>query len=94
MKYIIAILIVAILTPAFSTTNVSRTITGKVKDENGEPLIFVNVILKGTTVGTSTDIDGKYSIEGPDYGGTLVFTYIGYAITELVIEDSDRLNLT
>ncbi|RLD19797.1 MAG: hypothetical protein DRI69_07555 [Bacteroidetes bacterium] len=94
MKYIIAILIVAILTPAFSTTNVSRTITGKVKDENGEPLIFVNVILKGTTVGTSTDIDGKYSIEVPDYGGTLVFTYIGYAITELVIEDSDRLNLT
>ncbi|MFW6370554.1 MAG: carboxypeptidase-like regulatory domain-containing protein, partial [Bacteroidota bacterium] len=53
------------------------TISGNVVDENGEPLIGVNVIEKGTTTGTVTDLDGTYTINvsGPD--AILVFSFVG-----------------
>ena len=54
-----------------------KSITGKVVDASGEPLIGVNVLVKGTTVGTITDVDGQYKIQTSN-GNTLTFTYIGY----------------
>ena len=55
------------------------TVTGKVKDENGADFPGVNVLVKGTAVGTSTDINGSYSLEVPDESAILVFSFIGYA---------------
>lgn len=70
-----------------------RTITGKVTDEgNGEPLIGVNILLKGTTTGAVTDIDGTYSIVATD-GGTLVFSYTGYTTTEVLVQASNTLDV-
>lgn len=54
------------------------TITGTVQDSNGEPLIGVSVLLKGTSTGGSTNIDGQFSIKAP-IGGVLKFSYIGFA---------------
>src|SRR5690606_37765298 len=50
-------------------------ITGKVTDEKGEGLIGVSVLVKGTKKGTSTDLEGNYTVDAPTTG-TLVFTYI------------------
>jgi TonB-linked SusC/RagA family outer membrane protein len=54
-------------------------ITGTVTDENGTPLTGVNVQVEGTTIGTITDIKGKYSIEKPNDNVVLIFSFIGYA---------------
>ncbi|NJO67929.1 MAG: SusC/RagA family TonB-linked outer membrane protein [Bacteroidetes bacterium] len=54
-------------------------ITGTVTDaDTGEPLVGVNIIIEGTTLGVITDADGKYSFEVPSQSVVLVFTYIGY----------------
>ena len=53
-----------------------RTVTGKIIDDTGEPLIGVSVLVKGTTVGTITDFDGNYSLEVPSGKHILVISYI------------------
>ena len=55
----------------------SSVVKGVVKDSNGEPLLGVNVLVKGTTIGAVTDIDGNFSFEAPA-GCTLVISYIGF----------------
>ncbi|MDE5710494.1 MAG: SusC/RagA family TonB-linked outer membrane protein, partial [Bacteroides sp.] len=55
-----------------------RTITGVIVDENGETVIGANILVKGTTNGTITDIDGKFSLNGVAEGATLVVSYVGY----------------
>ncbi|MFA8435272.1 MAG: SusC/RagA family TonB-linked outer membrane protein [Marinifilaceae bacterium] len=73
--------------------NQEKTITGKVTDKNGETLIGVNIIVKGTTNGATTDFDGNYTINAPK-GSTLVFTYIGYLNQEVVVADQSAINIT
>jgi len=63
-----------------------RTISGTISsDEDGSGLPGVNVILQGTTVGTTTDVNGSYSLDVPSDGGTLVFSFIGLASQEIAI---------
>jgi len=63
----------------------NRTISGTVKDVKGEALIGVNVTGKGTTIGTVTDIDGKYTLELPKEVSALVFSYVGYTTLEKAV---------
>ncbi|MDE6076140.1 MAG: SusC/RagA family TonB-linked outer membrane protein [Muribaculaceae bacterium] len=67
-------------------------VTGIVTDTDNEPLIGVSVLLKGTTTGTVTDIDGNYSISAPA-DGTLVFSYIGCDTKEVKIAGQTNLNV-
>lgn len=63
-----------------------RTVSGKVTSiEDGSTLPGVNVVLKGTTTGTVTDIDGNFKLSVPSDGGTLVFSFIGLATEEVEI---------
>ncbi len=62
--------------PRYNLT--SNEIKGKVFDENQSPLPGVSVIVKGTTIGTSTDFDGNYSITIPNNSSHLEFSYLGY----------------
>ena len=63
-----------------------RTISGSVSsDEDGSGLPGVNVILQGTTIGTTTDVNGSYSLDVPSDGGTLVFSFIGLVSQEVAI---------
>lgn len=69
-----------------------RTVKGIVTDNNGEPLIGVNVIVKGTNTGTVTDQDGDYSLSVSSNDAVLVFSYIGYHSIEIVVGNQSMIN--
>ena len=68
-------------------------ITGTVLDETDMPLPGVTILLKGTTTGTTTDLDGKYSISAPRTS-TLVFSFIGYDPLEIEVGNQSVIDLT
>ncbi len=71
------------------------TVTGTVTVEpDQEPVPGVNVLVKGTTQGTVTDIDGNYRISVPNENDTLVYTYVGYASQEVPVNGQSTLNVT
>ncbi len=81
-----AILILISMAFAFSAA-AQQTVTGVVTDaETGEPLAGVTVIVTGTTVGASTDIDGQYELTVPEDRNTLEFSFVGF---ETIREDID-----
>lgn len=63
------------------------------EEGTNEPLIGVNVVVKGTTIGTTTDIDGKYSIKIPSDKAVLVFSYIGQKTEEYSVKGLSLLNV-
>ncbi len=67
-------------------------ITGMVRDSKGESLSGVSIKLKGSTTGTTTDPDGKYSIDITG-NGVLVFTYVGYADQEIAVNNQRTINV-
>lgn len=70
------------------------TVSGLVTAEDlGEPLPGVSVILKGTSVGTSTDFDGKFTINANDANATLEFSYLGYLTQEVKLEGRKSINI-
>ena len=69
-------------------------VTGKVTDEAGEPLVGAYVLVKGTTTGTSTDLDGNYSLPNVRQGAVLVFSSIGYATQEVSVGARGVINVT
>lgn len=77
-------------------TNVSaqkNTVTGTVNDsKSGEPLIGVSVIIKNTTTGTVTDIDGKFSLDAPSKS-VLVVSYLGFKKQEIPVDNRSSLNI-
>lgn len=78
---------------ALSFTQAQRTISGTVTGMDGEPLIGVGVLVKGATVGTVTDFDGKYTLTVPDMYKTIVFTYTGYEPQEIELGTSNLYNI-
>ncbi len=72
-----------------------RTIRGTVTDgETNEALPGVNVVLKGTTIGTITNIEGEYSLSVPSDASTLVFSSVGYSAEEVSINNRSSIDLT
>ena len=65
----------------------SRTVTGKVLDQNGDPVIGAMVVLEGTTNGSSTDLDGNYSLNLKKNGAVLEVSCIGYQTTKVTLND-------
>ncbi|TRZ45891.1 DUF4139 domain-containing protein [Robertkochia solimangrovi] len=63
--------------PTYGLTK-NNTISGVVFDDQGQPIPGANVMVEGTTIGTITDFDGKYSITVPDADSRLIFSYLGY----------------
>ena len=63
-------------------------VTGRITDDFGEPLPGVNVLVKGTTVGTSTDMDGIYELTLPNNAQTLIFSYVGFDTQEQAINNT------
>src|SRR3712207_186722 len=84
--------------PAGSTirkTNVPDVpVTGKVTGPNGEPLPGVTIVLKNTTIGTSTGNDGSFQLTVPNGSGTLVASFIGYATKEMPVNGQSSLQVT
>src|SRR5690606_24348346 len=69
------------------------SVSGKVVDENGEPLIGVNVQIKGTNNGTATDINGQFSLSDIDAQAILVVSYIGYQSQEVGLKGQTNLTI-
>ncbi|HTE31414.1 MAG TPA: von Willebrand factor type A domain-containing protein [Chryseolinea sp.] len=89
--WILAALLV--LASAFRPSQI-RTITGTVKAaEDGSVIPGVNVLLKGTSTGTTTDASGKYSIQAPEEG-VLVFAFVGYATQETNVKGKSVINIS
>lgn len=88
MKYrILHILILSFITTVVFSQEI-RVVSGIIKDSNNEPIIGVNVVQKGSTNGTMTNIDGYYEIKVP-LGSTLQFSYIGMRASEMVVTEAN-----
>nr|WP_027302937.1 TonB-dependent receptor [Rudanella lutea] len=79
---------------ATDTKAVERVITGRVVDDANSALPGVSVVMKGTTRGTVTDADGRFRLEVPDAGATLVFSFVGYTAQEVAVTNQTTINLT
>ena len=76
-----------------ASNSAQKTITGTVTDSNNEPLIGVSVVVKGTTNGITTDINGSYSLRVTD-SDVLGFSYLGYASKEATVGSNSTINMT
>lgn len=76
---------------AFAITQ--KPLKGTVVDSKGEPLIGATVLVKGTTLGTITDVEGKFSIQAP-VGATLEFSYLGYSTVTYQVKTSGDIFIT
>ena len=73
----------------------TRVITGVVTSaEDNTPIPGVTVVVKGTTLGTSTDVDGKYSLSVPEQYKVIVFSYVGMKPLEITLGESNVVNIS
>src|SRR6266850_7486591 len=70
-----------------------RTITGMVRSDAGEALPGVNILIKGTTTGTTTGADGRYTLQAPG-NATLVYSYIGYKFQEIAVGNQTNIDVS
>jgi TonB-linked SusC/RagA family outer membrane protein len=70
------------------------TVSGRVVNEAAEALPGVSVLLKGTSVGTATNAEGRYSLNLPDGNGTLIFSFISYTTEEVAVNGRTSIDLT
>ena len=68
-------------------------IRGTVTDINGDPLIGVNVSIKGTTIGNITNMEGNYTMEAPNKNSVVVFSFIGFRSQEITIGNQFVINV-
>ena len=78
----------------FAVPQTPGAISGLVLDEQGQTLPGTTVLVKGTTIGTSTDMEGRYSLTLPNTAKTLVFSFIGMRTEELPIQGRSNMNVT
>ena len=92
MKRLLKFLTGFILVLACGSASAQNEISGSITDENGEPVIGASVVIKGTTTGTITDLDGNFKLQAND-GETLVVSYIGYQTAEVSAADNLKVVL-
>ena len=91
MKKLLAIVSVLL----FATSLLAeQTVTGRVLDTEGEPMIGVSIQVKGTSTGTLTNLDGDFVLDVPDASAVLVFSYVGYQTQEVTVGKQTIINLT
>lgn len=89
LKFLLSCFMLLMSVVAFAQNQV----TGHVADATGEPTVGANVTVKGTTVGTITDIDGNFTLEVGSTDGTLVVSFIGYKSAEAAIKGKSPINV-
>lgn len=89
------LLVVALLCSVFFAASAqTKQITGKVSDQGGEALIGVSITIKGSTKGTSTDVNGNFKLSVPTSGNpVLVVTYVGFKRKEVQVGNQTKLNV-
>lgn len=79
---------------AHSSPAAAFTVSGQVTDDSGSPLVGVTILVKGSPVGTTSDVEGNYQIEVADKSDILVFSYIGFEPQEITVGNQTRINIT
>ncbi|CAG4997848.1 TonB-dependent receptor P26 [Dyadobacter sp. CECT 9275] len=79
--------------PVVVASKIDKTITGKISDENGVGLPGVSVIMKGSTTGTISDSEGKYTISLPNNGAILIYSYVGYLSKEINVTTASNIDV-
>ncbi|WP_200980029.1 SusC/RagA family TonB-linked outer membrane protein [Echinicola sp. 20G] len=93
MKKVLLLGLMALMVTALSFGQ-TRTVSGTVTSgEDGTPIPGASVLVKGTTVGTATDIDGQYTLKVPEGGSVLVFSFIGTTSKEIPLGSQSTLNV-
>lgn len=90
-RFLLLLLVSIISIPAWAQ---QQTIKGKVTGETQEALPGVTVLIKGTSTGTTTDVDGNYTLPAPAGPGTLVVSYVGYVTKEVAINNRTTINIS
>ncbi|SDY60893.1 SusC/RagA family TonB-linked outer membrane protein [Hymenobacter psychrophilus] len=90
----LVLLLLLVCGPLVVQAQQGLTVSGTVVDAAGETLVGATVVVQGTTIGTSTNNEGFYSLQVPDGQGTLVFSFIGYMPLERAIKNTALLNAT
>lgn len=90
----ILLLFLVLLGTSYYVSAQSRILTGKVSDSKGVTLPGVSIKIKGTSVGTTTNLDGRYTIDVPDNNSVLVVTYVGYITQELPVNGRSTLDIS
>ena len=87
-------LLILILASQVSVFGQGKQVTGTVYDDSGETLPGVNVIVKGTAIGTITNIDGSYAINLPNGASELLFSFVGYNDQTVSIDNKTQIDVT
>src|ERR1035437_9176444 len=92
---IFALILISInlILPNYSNAQSGNPVTGKVTDENSDPLIGATVNIKGSNVSTATNNSGEYSIRVPNKQAILVFSYVGLTAQEIEVGNRNTINL-
>ena len=91
MKKLSLLLLTMVLSVGFMVAQ--RTVSGTIVDEDDVPMIGANVVVKGTAIGSITDIDGSYTLQVPEGNNTLVVSYTGYETQEIELGASNIVNI-
>lgn len=70
-----------------------RTLSGKVVDVEGNPLVGATVMLKGTTMGALTDLEGNFSLAVPEEDAVIVISYVGFETQEIAVQDKSEVSI-
>lgn len=89
-KLIVGLLCICSTAATFAQT---ATVSGVVKDDTGEPVIRAGVLVKGTTLGTITDIDGHFSFRADDLNGVLVVSFVGMETQEIPMKGKGTFDI-
>ncbi len=104
MRMLVAAIGLGTMSPAIVSANTAndfnapyfadRVITGRIVDDKGEPLPGVNILVKGTTIGTTTDANGNFRLNVPDGSKELEITSVGYQAQTYVLTSSNTISIT
>ena len=94
-KFLKFCLVVILLSAQFLVANAQGlTVKGVITEASGDPIPGVNIVLKGTTTGAITDLDGNYTLTVPDENAVLVFSYVGYLNQEVAVGNQTSIDIT
>jgi TonB-linked SusC/RagA family outer membrane protein len=88
-----SVVLVLLLLPLFSLSQTSFRVTGQVHDDAGKPVIGATVTIKGSVTATTTDQDGRFTIDAPSGKSTLVITSVGYEDQQIDVRDRTSLTI-
>jgi TonB-linked SusC/RagA family outer membrane protein len=94
LQRVVLVLLLMLPVSILQAQTASIKVSGTVIDSKGQPLVGVSILVKNATVGTASDINGKYKLTVPNGQATLIFRYIGFIVKEEAINNRNVVDVT